>query len=163
MFWALSKFPTMPNLLSKFLVVALLFSFANVDAQQNRMGDLTLIQAQDFEDGSLQDYKPTYIFKNSNAIVKYNPVSVALGGFMFTYQKFISVQISSDCMYHESCSKFGVSSIRAHGALKGTFLAADRLMRCNRSSTIDIWHDSIDEDSGKILDATSKYKMDNAL
>jgi putative membrane protein insertion efficiency factor len=47
------------------------------------------------------------------------------------YQRFISPGSPARCRYHPSCSTYAVEAVRTHGALRGTVLAAWRLLRCN--------------------------------
>jgi putative membrane protein insertion efficiency factor len=35
------------------------------------------------------------------------------------------------CKYHPSCSQYAIDAFRAHGLLKGGFLASWRILRCN--------------------------------
>jgi putative membrane protein insertion efficiency factor len=35
------------------------------------------------------------------------------------------------CKYHPSCSQYAIDAFRAHGLLRGSVLAAWRLLRCN--------------------------------
>ncbi len=62
----------------------------------------------------------------------YNPVSLSLNGLLTVYQQVISPQISADCLYQTSCSRFSREVLGAFGPIKGVFLTADRLSRCNR-------------------------------
>ncbi len=151
----------MQNVLSRLIVAALLLCCVPASAQQNNAQDLLLLEQQNFEDESMKDYQPSYIFAQSGVIVKYNPVSLVFGGLMYSYQKFISVQISSDCMYERSCSKFGSDCLKEHGIANGISLAADRLMRCNRAASMDIRMENISTKSGKIIDQASKYSLKN--
>jgi uncharacterized protein len=47
------------------------------------------------------------------------------------YQRAISPAIPRRCKYHPTCSEYGVEAIRRHGVLRGSVLAAWRLLRCN--------------------------------
>jgi putative membrane protein insertion efficiency factor len=47
------------------------------------------------------------------------------------YQKHISSNTSSKCKYYPTCSNYAIEAIRTHGAFKGTFMAAYRILRCN--------------------------------
>lgn len=47
------------------------------------------------------------------------------------YQKFISSQDKSLCIFNNSCSKFGISAIQNYGIIHGILMASDRLQRCN--------------------------------
>lgn len=48
------------------------------------------------------------------------------------YQKVVSPSLPPDtCRFYPSCSHYGYQAIYKHGALKGTFLAVWRVLRCN--------------------------------
>ena len=47
------------------------------------------------------------------------------------YQRVISPAIPQRCRYYPSCSDYAVQAIRRFGILRGTVLAAWRLLRCN--------------------------------
>ena len=47
------------------------------------------------------------------------------------YQRFISPALPARCKYHPTCSAYAVQAVRSHGILKGTVLAAWRVLRCN--------------------------------
>ena len=47
------------------------------------------------------------------------------------YQKYLSPLKSTRCPYYPCCSQYGLEAIQKHGAIKGSFLAAWRICRCN--------------------------------
>jgi putative membrane protein insertion efficiency factor len=47
------------------------------------------------------------------------------------YQRFISPALPARCRYHPTCSAYAVEAVRTHGVLRGSVLAAWRLLRCN--------------------------------
>lgn len=55
----------------------------------------------------------------------------ALLGVLWAYRKVISPLYGQVCRYHPSCSLYAFRAIQYHGALKGTGLAAWRVLRCN--------------------------------
>ena len=57
-------------------------------------------------------------------------VVAALAPIRF-YQRFISPAFPRRCKYHPTCSEYAVQAIQRYGILKGTALAAWRLLRCN--------------------------------
>lgn len=59
-------------------------------------------------------------------------------GLFALYSNHLSEQILNDCIYSPSCSVFSHGAIRHFGFIKGLFLTGDRLMRCNRTSMINI-------------------------
>jgi putative membrane protein insertion efficiency factor len=47
------------------------------------------------------------------------------------YQRFISPALPARCKYHPTCSAYAVQAIGRYGILRGSVLAAWRLLRCN--------------------------------
>jgi len=47
------------------------------------------------------------------------------------YQRLISPLLPRRCKYEPTCSAYAVDAVRAHGPLRGSVLAAWRLLRCN--------------------------------
>ena len=47
------------------------------------------------------------------------------------YQRWISPAMPRRCKYHPTCSAYAVQAIEAYGILRGSILAAWRLLRCN--------------------------------
>ena len=91
-------------------------------------------------------------------IAKYNPVTLLLKGTMYTYQHVISPQLSRSCPYEITCSNFSKQSIRTFGIVKGVFLSADRILRCNRIGILDVHPLDFNEVTGTISDSPSRYR-----
>ena len=47
------------------------------------------------------------------------------------YQRVISPALPRRCKYHPTCSQYAVQAIGSYGILRGSVLAAWRLLRCN--------------------------------
>jgi len=47
------------------------------------------------------------------------------------YQYVISPWLGHNCRYFPSCSTYSIEAIEKHGALKGVYLGARRLLRCH--------------------------------
>ena len=47
------------------------------------------------------------------------------------YQKYLSPLKTTRCPYFPTCSCYGLEAIKKHGAIKGSALAAWRVLRCN--------------------------------
>jgi putative membrane protein insertion efficiency factor len=47
------------------------------------------------------------------------------------YQRTLSPLLGPRCKYHPSCSEYAVQAIGRYGILRGSVLAAWRLLRCN--------------------------------
>ena len=56
------------------------------------------------------------------------PLVALVYGYRYTLGLFVP---AGTCKYHPSCSQYAVDALRKHGPLKGTALAAWRLLRCN--------------------------------
>ena len=55
----------------------------------------------------------------------------ALIGAVRVYQKAISPYKKPCCRYTPTCSEYAIQAIEKYGALKGTYLALRRVLRCN--------------------------------
>lgn len=47
------------------------------------------------------------------------------------YQGFLSPLLPASCRFVPSCSEYGIQAITKHGALKGGWLAAKRILSCH--------------------------------
>jgi hypothetical protein len=56
---------------------------------------------------------------------------VLLVGLVRAYQYAISPLLGRNCRFVPSCSEYALEALRRHGALRGTWLAARRIGRCN--------------------------------
>ncbi|MBS1592095.1 MAG: membrane protein insertion efficiency factor YidD [Bacteroidetes bacterium] len=99
------------------------------------------------------DQKVMQVSKHST-LQKINPIAYLFKGAMLLYQNVISQQLSKICPYEITCSNYSKQAIKKYGIAKGIFLGADRLMRCNRISILDVNLSNINEHSGKIIDNT---------
>jgi uncharacterized protein len=54
-----------------------------------------------------------------------------LAGLVRGYQLTISPMLPPSCRFTPSCSQYALEAITRHGAVKGTWLAARRLIRCH--------------------------------
>lgn len=51
------------------------------------------------------------------------------------YRYLISPMLGPNCRFYPSCSSYAEEAIERHGAAKGSYLAARRLLRCHP------WHE----------------------
>ncbi len=58
-------------------------------------------------------------------------LSLPLLGLILLYQRVISPLTPPTCRYYPSCSAYALTAIRRFGPVKGTWLAARRLLRCH--------------------------------
>lgn len=104
--------------------------------------------------------KPAFMqFEGKSPLVRYNPVTLTLSGLMFVYQRAISPQLPTSCLYEHSCSQFSMQLISRYGIVKGVFTTADRLMRCNRVAATDIHPMSVNESSRKLMESVEIYTI----
>lgn len=141
-----------------FQVLIVFFFCGPVEAQISE-NDQRLIQTADFTEHTYDPRRPGFMWLGKNAIVRYNPISLTLGGLLYVYQKAISPQLQSRCPYEISCSAFSKASIEEFGIIKGVALSADRLGRCTQFTVIDIQISQFDQNSGAIIDDPDKYRM----
>jgi hypothetical protein len=52
-------------------------------------------------------------------------------GAVRVYQWTLRPVIGANCRFYPSCSEYAVEALRSHGALRGSGLAAWRVLRCN--------------------------------
>jgi putative membrane protein insertion efficiency factor len=60
-------------------------------------------------------------------------VSVAarvLAALIRLYQIAFSTWMPAACRFEPSCSHYGLEAVRRHGALKGAYMTARRILRC---------------------------------
>ena len=50
---------------------------------------------------------------------------------VFVYRKLVSPFIAPRCRYYPTCSTYAVDALKAYGPIKGSILAAWRVVRCN--------------------------------
>ncbi|MDI9335807.1 MAG: membrane protein insertion efficiency factor YidD [Gammaproteobacteria bacterium] len=54
-----------------------------------------------------------------------------LWGLIRGYQLFFSAWLGANCRFLPTCSHYALEAISVYGALKGSWLAGKRLMRCH--------------------------------
>ncbi|MEP7265164.1 MAG: membrane protein insertion efficiency factor YidD [Bacteroidota bacterium] len=148
------KFPALAGCLLFFCSVF----FNGTATAQNFSSDFSLIKQHQFKSHIKEAKKRSFFFVSEKKFMKYNPVSLALGGMMFMYQNIVSSLISADCPYEISCSGFSRNSISTFGLIKGVALSADRLTRCTKSAAKEI-HAVDFNAAGKIIDSPQEYRL----
>lgn len=48
-----------------------------------------------------------------------------------TYRKYISPLKPPSCRFYPTCSQYAIEAIEKYGAMKGSFLAIRRILRCH--------------------------------
>ena len=59
------------------------------------------------------------------------PARAMLTGLIRLYRATLSGWLGGQCRYYPTCSRYAEEAILVHGAVKGTGLAAWRILRCN--------------------------------
>jgi len=152
----------MQNVFSKLrglLIVAgvSLVSFQSVSQDSIRQRNTDLLK--DFAVSQAYTPAPPQFMKPGKGVFRQlNPLAWTLGGLMFTYQRLISPQLPSDCLYDHHCSAFSKELIGEYGLLKGVLLTSDRLCRCNRVSAVDVHPLEVNPDTQKVAEDVDVYK-----
>ena len=142
--------------LALILVLLMLLKTKFINAQIV-VTDEQLIKAHQLNQNPRSNQRPAMEFGERSWIAKYNPASLVAKGAMYVYQNAISPQISSDCLYHPSCSDFAKQCIQKYGFFKGVSLGADRLTRCTNLAEDEITLLKRDK-NGNYIDAPSRYE-----
>jgi uncharacterized protein len=69
-----------------------------------------------------------------------SPARWLLVGVIRAYRLTLSGWLGGQCKYYPSCSSYAEEAVRRHGALRGSALAAWRLIRCNPYSKGGVDH-----------------------
>ena len=67
--------------------------------------------------------------KNRNESI--GPVAKILLAGIRAYKKYISPLSGPHCRYTPTCSEYALQAVKKYGAVKGSLLAARRILRCN--------------------------------
>ena len=60
-----------------------------------------------------------------------NPARAVLKGAVITYQWTLRPILGCNCRFYPSCSDFAAEALTEHGAWRGSWLSARRILRCN--------------------------------
>ena len=150
-------------MIKPFVLAGILLLVQQLACAQGPIDDLTLIRNQP-RTGEAYYQRPgnnamVMETHHTNALVKYNPVTLVLKGAMYAYQHAISPQLSRHCPYEITCSNFSKQAVQEFGIVKGVFLSADRILRCNRIGVLDTDPLDFNERNGTITDAPNKYRQ----
>ena len=52
-------------------------------------------------------------------------------GLIRLYQRLLSPLLGPRCRFHPTCSAYAVQALERHGVVRGSFLAARRIVRCH--------------------------------
>ena len=48
-----------------------------------------------------------------------------------SYQKYISPMSPPTCRFYPTCSQYAIEAVEEHGAIKGSYLATRRILKCH--------------------------------
>jgi uncharacterized protein len=60
-----------------------------------------------------------------------SPIAKLLMALVRGYQLLISPLLPPACRFHPTCSRYAMQALREHGALRGTWLAVRRVLKCH--------------------------------
>ncbi|QXT39611.1 membrane protein insertion efficiency factor YidD [Gymnodinialimonas ceratoperidinii] len=60
-----------------------------------------------------------------------NPLAFIVSLPIRFYRLVISPMIATNCRFTPTCSTYAMEALRKHGAIKGTWLASRRILRCH--------------------------------
>ena len=58
-------------------------------------------------------------------------LKLAVMSFIRFYQETLSGKTGSRCVFYPSCSRFGLFAVKKYGAIKGTLMSTERVLRCS--------------------------------
>jgi putative membrane protein insertion efficiency factor len=64
-------------------------------------------------------------------MMRINPVRSGIIGFLKLYRLLISPLYGQVCRFYPSCSAYALEAVERHGAVRGSWLAGRRLLRCH--------------------------------
>lgn len=74
--------------------------------------------------------RPTGILKRTGRLLSRTMVWILCLPILF-YRTCISPFTPPSCRFTPTCSAYALEALRKHGAIKGLWLAAKRILRCN--------------------------------
>ena len=60
-----------------------------------------------------------------------SPLAYVLSLPIRAYRLLLSPWLGNGCRFHPTCSAYALGALEKHGAVKGSFLATLRILRCN--------------------------------
>ena len=82
----------------------------------------------------------------------YQPASWFRGAIR-GYQRFFSSRTGPNCRYLPTCSNYAIQAVEQHGAARGGWLAAKRVLSCNPWGTKGFEHQPVPVKQQESVDA----------
>ncbi len=142
-------------MLKYYTSIFLLLFFINTGMGQSNADNnsLDLIEQSHSKQGVKKKTRPKV-----KALQAVNPLYWVYKGSLGLYQKHISPQLATNCIYETSCSRFSRKLIHHHGLIKGFFLSCDRISRCNRITLAESSPLRLNR-SGKVIEHPEDYSF----
>lgn len=113
--------------MSKVILITLLLVFFSMPLSAGEFGPWN-------DDVSVGDYAPHQCPMPATQLSPrplYNSFQAGAWFLLRFFQIVISPQDGPNCRFHPTCSRYASQAIQRYGALVGSMLAGDRLIRCN--------------------------------
>ena len=62
-------------------------------------------------------------------------ITIIVVGLIKLYQLAVSPMIGPSCRHYPTCSQYSVEALKAHGLIRGVYLALKRILRCRPGGT----------------------------
>ena len=62
-------------------------------------------------------------------------ITIIIVGLIKFYQLAVSPMIGPSCRHYPTCSQYSVEALKAHGLIRGLYLALKRILRCRPGGT----------------------------
>lgn len=95
--------------------------------------------------------------KEPSGVSSGNPLIFPVKMLFSFYRNAVSEQLSADCAFDLSCSRFSAKALSEHGLLKGAILTVDRLTRCHPFVAHETLPVFFNNKTGKVIDEPSMY------
>ena len=135
--------------MNKWLLLCGLVFWVGVAQAQNQ--DLALLRAH-------SEAQHSHTEEAAREKTGFRPGKMLLNGALTVYQSLFSRQLSTQCIYELSCSRFSREAVKTWGPLKAIVLSADRITRCNRihyAETSKLQQNK----EGKLVDTPDRYTL----
>jgi len=128
------------------IITAVLFLLLSLSSLAQKREDIMLVK--NIFAADVHKQKWTDQLKNNH-----NEVTFLFSVTFVIYKELFSSQDVDACVFTPSCSVYAIESIKEEGAVRGFFLAVDRITRCNPGRNK---HLPVDKVTGKYFDPVER-------